>query len=164
MITKDEFIRELKHESALTMKILQRVPLDQKDWKPHEKSMTIGRLATHVAETTRWISVILENEVFDFAVNFKPPHTASTTEELLSIFQTNTDGALALLEKATEEIFEDSWTVKKGGQVVYEFKKKQAIRGWGFSHQYHHRGQLSVYLRMLDIPVPGMYGPSADEK
>lgn len=163
MAIKDEIIAELKHESVLTKKMLERVPLDNKEWKPHEKSMTVGRLATHIAENTRWLVRILSEDSFDFA-NFGPPHTASTTEELLGIFQKNLDESIALLEKATDEDFSRKWAIKRGGQVVMEFPKKAAIRGWALSHQYHHRGQLSVYLRMLDIPVPGMYGPSADEK
>jgi uncharacterized damage-inducible protein DinB len=164
MAIKDEFVAELKHESALTKKILEKVPLAQKDWKPHEKSMSLGRLATHIAENTRWITNVLNNDVFDFATNFKPPHTAATQAELLEIFQTNVDNGLAALENTPDEEFSKTWTVKRGEQVVFETKKKAAIRGWAFSHVFHHRGQLSVYLRLLGIAVPGMYGPSADER
>jgi uncharacterized damage-inducible protein DinB len=164
MAIKDEFIAELKHESILTKKMLERVPLDKKEWKPHEKSMTVGRLATHIAENTKWIVNILTNDAFDFGANFKPPYTASSTEELLGIFQKNIDDSIALLEKTADEDFGKKWSVTRGEQVVMSLPKKAAIRGWAFSHQVHHRGQLSVYLRLLDVPVPGMYGPSADEK
>ena len=165
MAIKDAFIGELKHESSLTKKMLERVPLEKKDWKPHEKSMTLGRLATHVAEITHWISDIIHIDVFNFAsdYNFNPPD-ATATEELLSIFQKNLDKALADLSETTDEEFSKLWTVKRGEQVMFSTPKKISIRGWGFSHLIHHRGQLSVYLRLLNEPVPGMYGPSADEK
>jgi uncharacterized damage-inducible protein DinB len=164
MALKDGLIAELKHESALTKKLLERVPLDKKDWKPHDKSMTVGRLATHIAECMGWTHRILNNDVHEFPTGPFTPHTAATTEELTGIFQKNLDEAIAALERATEEGFDKIWTAKRGDQTLYQIPKKVAIRGWGFSHVYHHRGQLSVYLRLLDVPVPGMYGPSADEK
>lgn len=164
MSLKDSFIGELKHESALTKKILERVPLDKKDWKPHEKSTSLGRLATHIAETHRWIATILSADEFDFAAAGFKPYVASSSEELLEILNKHVNEAIAALANATDEDFEKTWSIKRGGQVIMAPVKKVAIRGWGFSHTYHHRGQLSVYLRLLDIPVPGMYGPSADER
>lgn len=165
MAIKDAFIAELKHESSLTRKMLERVPLDKKEWKPHEKSMTLGRLATHVAEITHWASDIIHIDNFDFAKDFNfKPYTAATTEELLEIFQHNLDKAIHDLEGMTDEDFNKTWTIKSGEQVMRQFPKKVAIRGWALSHLIHHRGQLSVYLRLLEVPVPGMYGPSADEK
>ena len=161
MALKDAFIAELKHESALTKKILERVPFDKKDWKPHEKSMTIGRLATHIAQTPHWVSDILHSPDFDFAGRSFPSNTAASLEELLYIFQEKLDPAIADLEKASDELMNQSWTVRVGDKVMYQLVKKVAIRGWAL---IHHRGQLSVYLRLLDIPVPGMYGPSADER
>ncbi|MGC4034625.1 MAG: DinB family protein [Chitinophagaceae bacterium] len=164
MAIRDSFIGELKHESALTRKILERVPLDKKDWKPHEKSTSLGRLATHIAETHRWISTILGADEFDFATAAFKPNVASSTEELLAILDKHVNEAIEALSKATDEDFEKQWAIKRGGQTMMSPVKKVAVRGWGFSHTYHHRGQLSVYLRLLDIPVPGMYGPSADER
>lgn len=163
MPLKDAFIAELKHESALTKKMLERVPLDKKDWKPHEKSMTLGRLATHVAEIPHWTSDIIHIDLYDFQKNYTPGTNASTQEELLKIFQEKLDTAIADLEKTSDEEFKKMWTVKSGEQVYYNLPKAVAIRGWSFSHLFHHRGQLSVYLRLLDVPIPGMYGPSADE-
>lgn len=165
MAINDAFIAELKHESAMTKKMLERVPLDKKDWKPHEKSMSLGRLATHVAENTHWASTIIHIDDFDFLkdYNFKPVN-ASTTEELLNIFQTNLDKAIADLSTMSDSDFDKNWTVRRGEQVMFSTPKKIAIRGWAFNHNFHHRGQLSVYLRLLDVPVPGMYGPSADER
>jgi uncharacterized damage-inducible protein DinB len=165
MAIKDAFIAELKHETSLTKKMLERVPLDNKDWTPHEKSMTIGRLATHMAETIKWISDIRHIDDFDFMKNYNfNPHTAASTEELLQIFQTHLDNAINDLSEMSDDDFSNNWTVRRGEQVMFSTPKKVAIRGWAFSHMIHHRGQLSVYLRLLDVPVPGMYGPSADER
>jgi uncharacterized damage-inducible protein DinB len=165
MSISSSFTGELKHESTLTRKILERVPLDKADWKPHEKSMTVGRLATHIAEIPHWITEILSADEFDFAANPAPKrHTATSTEELLTIFEKNLNDALESLSKATDEEFNKIWAIKRGEQVVIASPKKIAVRGWGISHLIHHRGQLSVFLRLLDVPVPGMYGPSADER
>ena len=125
--------------------------------------MTVGRLATHVAETTGWISRILVADEFDFMASPVKSHTASSTGELMDIFQENLDKALVNLDKAPDEDFNKIWVVKRGEQIMFQTPKKVAIRGWGFSHLIHHRGQLSVFLRLMDVPVPGMYGPTADE-
>lgn len=165
MAIKDAFIAEMKHEAALTRKMLERVPLDKKDWKPHEKSMSLGRLATHIAETSHWASDIINIDDFDFIKNFNfNPRIASTREELLQLFETHLEKAISDLAKTTDEDFAKPWIVRRGEEVMFNTPKKVAIRGWAFSHLIHHRGQLSVYLRLLDVPVPGMYGPSADER
>jgi uncharacterized damage-inducible protein DinB len=164
MAIKDAFIAELKHEAGLTKKILERVPLDKAEWKPHEKSMTLGRLATHVAENFKWITEIKNIDDYDFATKVFKPNVAASQEELVSIFQSNLETAVNDLSLMTDEDFNKTWIVRVGEKVMYNTPKKVAIRGWAFSHHIHHRGQLSVYLRLLDIPVPGMYGPSADER
>ena len=165
MAIKDAFIGELKHESSLTKKMLERIPHDKKEWLPHEKSMSFDRLATHVAEITHWVSDIIHIDDFDFMKDFNfTPRIASSTEELLDIFQTNFDKAIADLLTMADEDFEKGWTIRRGEQVMFNTPKKIAIRNWALNHLIHHRGQLSVYLRLLDVPVPGMYGPSADEK
>jgi uncharacterized damage-inducible protein DinB len=165
MAIRDAFIAELKHESSLTKKMLEKVPLDKKDWKPHEKSMTIGRLATHIAEINHWVSDIIHIDDFDFMKDFNfQPRTASSPEELLEMFQTHLDKAINDLSSMNDEDFNKTWTVRRGEQVMFSTPKKVSIRGFALSHMIHHRGQLSVYLRLLDVPVPGMYGPSADEK
>lgn len=159
---KDGLIAELKHESGSTKRLLERVPMDKKDWKPHEKSMTLGKLASHVADIPHWASDIIHIDEFDFQKNYKPG-TAETNEELMNLFQQRMDKAIADLDSMKDEDFFKHWVVKSGDQVFYDLPKVVAIRGWALSHLYHHRGQLSVYLRLLDVPVPGMYGPSADE-
>ena len=164
MAVKESFMAELKHESALTGKMLAKVPMDKADWKPHEKSMTLGRLATHIAENFRWISDIKNIDDFDFAARPFQSYTAGSQQELMHIFQTNLDSAIRDLSVMEDEDFNKTWTVRAGEKVMYNTSKKVAIRGWAFSHHIHHRGQLSVYLRLLNVPVPGMYGPSADER
>jgi uncharacterized damage-inducible protein DinB len=163
MSIKDAFIAEMKHESAMTKKILERVPMDKKDWKPHEKSMTLGRLAAHVAEIPHWTSDIIHIDEYDFQKHYKPGQAPSTQDELMKTFQEKLETAIADLEKMNDEDFKKMWVVKGGEKVYYNLPKNVAIRGWSFSHLFHHRGQLSVYLRLLDVPIPGMYGPSADE-
>jgi len=164
MALKDALIGELKHESSMTKKMLERVPLDKKDWKPHEKSMTLGRLATHVAEIPHWVSRIVTMDEFDFLVQGFSSYTAVTSEELMTIFNDKLNKAINDLESLNDDDFSKNWTVRRGEQVMFNTPKKVAIRGWALNHLVHHRGQLSVYLRLLDVPVPGMYGPSADER
>lgn len=165
MAIKDGFISELKHEASFTKKMLERVPWDKKDWRPHEKSMTLGRLATHITETLKWISNIRHIDDFDFMRDLSFEfHTAATKEQLMQAFQENLENALSDLAAMSDEDFNKIWIVRRGEQVMYNMPKKVAVRAWGFSHQVHHRGQLSVFLRLLDVPVPGMYGPSADER
>lgn len=164
MSLKDSFIGELKHETSLTKKILERVPIDRKDWKPHEKSTSLGRLATHIAEINSWTTRILGADEFDFATAGFKSYIAASTEELIEILNTNVNEAIGSLSKATDADFEKLWNIRRGGHLIMSTVKKAAIRGWAFSHLYHHRGQLSVYLRLLDVPIPGMYGPSADER
>ena len=161
---RDALIAELKSESGLTKKILERVSLDKKDWKPHEKSMSLGRLATHVAEIPHWISDIINIDDFDFLARPYSSHVASSQEELMQIFNDNLERALDDLGATDIGAFDKNWTLRRGDNIIFELPKTKVIRSWGFSHLFHHRGQLSVYLRLLDIPVPGMYGPSADEK
>ena len=127
--------------------------------------MTLGRLATHITETLKWISNIRHIDDFDFMRDLSFEfHTAATKEQLMQAFQENLENALSDLAAMSDEDFNKIWTVRRGEQVMYNMPKKVAVRAWGFSHQVHHRGQLSVFLRLLDVPVPGMYGPSADER
>jgi len=163
MAIKDAFIPELKHESTLTKKMLERVPFEKKDWRPHPKSMALGRLATHVAEIPHWISRIITIDDWDFVARGFSSHVANSTEELLKIFEEKIAAAIADLEKTSDKEFNKKWIVRRGDQMRNELVKKVAIRGWGFNHLVHHRGQLTVYLRLIDVPVPSIYGPTADE-
>ena len=156
-------IAELKHESANTRKILERVPTDKLDWAPHEKSMKLGKLAKHIADLPVWIERILSANEFDFATasfNREPP---VSTEEILQLFDERLAKAIKCLEAATDENFNGLWIFRRGELIMFQLPKKVAFRSMAYNHIYHHRGQLSVYLRLLNVPVPGMYGPSADE-
>ena len=156
-------IAELKMEAASTRKMLERVPVEKNDWKPHDKSMKLGRLATHVAELPGWITTTMTTDELDFAkIDYKPV-IAATNEELLAKLDENVNKAIASLENANDADFEKMWTLRNGEKVFFSMPKKVVLRTVAYSHHYHHRGQLSVYLRLLDIPIPGMYGPSADE-
>ncbi|WP_276134518.1 DinB family protein [Polluticoccus soli] len=156
-------IAELQREAASTRKILAVVPTDKLEWRPHEKSMTLGRLASHVAEIPHWLNRPLENDVFDMAAQPYKPANCQNTQELLDLFETKLSAAIAALEKATDEDLAKQWTFRRGEHIVFQLSSYEAIRYMMGNHQVHHRGQLSVFLRLLDVPIPGMYGPSADD-
>ena len=158
------FIPELKHEAASTRKLLERVPTDKFDWKPHEKSMTLGRLASHIAEIPDWMTATLTTEELDFAKGGYKPTVPATKEELLEKFEQSYTKALETLTSATDETLRGLWTLKNGDHVIFTMPRIATLRSFVMNHFIHHRGQLTVYLRLLNIPVPGMYGPSADEK
>jgi uncharacterized damage-inducible protein DinB len=164
MSISSSLIGELRSESKSTRKILERVPFEHRDWKPHEKSMTLARLATHIAQLNRWVYTAIEHDEFVFQPSGNVIDIAASLPELLGIFEDHLAKALYALENCPEEDFEKTWTVKRGDRVIYQPTKKLAIRQWGFNHTYHHRGQLTVFLRLLNVPVPGMYGPTADER
>lgn len=164
MSLNQPLISEIKHEAANTRKILERIPMENAEWRPHTKSTTIGRLATHVAELPGWITMIANTDSMNFGNgNYKSP-TASNREELLAIFDKNVDDAVKSLEGMTEDHMKESWALLNGDRKIFEQPKAAVIRSFSMNHMLHHRAQLSVYLRLNDIPVPGMYGPSADEK
>ncbi|HVZ57093.1 MAG TPA: DinB family protein [Chitinophagaceae bacterium] len=164
MALHEALLAEFKHEAGLTRKMLERVPMESVSWKPHEKSMTLGRLATHIAEIPHWVVEILSTPEFDFAARPYNPRVAGSLAELLDIHDQNAARAVSALAAAGDTILNDNWTVRRGETVVFAAPRKVALRGWAYNHLYHHRGQLSVYLRMLEVAVPGMYGPSADER
>ena len=157
-------IAELKMEAANTRKMLESVPLDKGGYKPHEKSMALSRLATHIAELPGWIAMTLTTDELDFAKMDYKPVDATTTEELVAKLDENVNKAIATLEAATNEDFGKMWTLRHGEKIHFAMPKAVVIRSMALSHLYHHRGQLSVYLRMVDSYVPGMYGPSKDDQ
>jgi len=163
MAIKDALIAELKHEATNTRKMLERIPTDKFDWKPHEKSMTLGRLAAHIAETPLWVLRTIPVDEFDFAKNTFARKTYADTEELLKVFDDKQADAIASLETASDEILNAPYILRRGDHIIFQLPRKVMLRNFTFNHIVHHRGQLSVYLRLLNIPVPGMYGPSADE-
>ena len=156
------FVKELDQEAQTTRKMLQRVPADKYDFKPHEKSMTLKRLATHVAELPSWVSMTLTTDELDFADNPYQPVDIRNTTELLDYFERSLQDGKSHLVKATDEQLEPNWTLRNGEEVYSVSTKGEVIR-MALSQIIHHRAQLGVYLRLLDIPIPGSYGPSADE-
>ncbi|HVX27087.1 MAG TPA: DinB family protein [Parafilimonas sp.] len=163
MAINEALIAEFKHESNNTRKILERVPTDKLSWKPHEKSMTIGRLATHIAELPIWIDRAITESEFDFGSFVFKRETKESTEAILQLFEERKESAIKLLQSASDELLNSPYTMRRGEQILATIPKKVNIRNIGLNHIYHHRGQLSVFLRLLDVNVPGMYGPSADE-
>ncbi len=164
MAQNHALIAELQMEAASTRKMLERVPTEKNDWHPHAKSMKLGRLATHVAELPGWVVFTLGADELNFATMEYKPITNPTKEELLALHDKNVSDALAILEKTTDEDLEKMWSLKNGEHVHFTMPKKVVVRSMAYNHLYHHRGQLSVYLRLLDVPVPGMYGPTADDR
>ena len=163
MSQKHDFITELKMETASTRKILERVPVEKNDWKPHEKSMKLGNLAAHVAELPGWIAMTMVTDEFDVSTMNYKPNISQSTKELLAVLDENVNKALSALENSTDEDLEKMWTLRNGEHIIFAMPRKAVLRSSSLSHQYHHRAQLGVYLRLLDIPVPGIYGPSYDD-
>jgi uncharacterized damage-inducible protein DinB len=154
--------KEMEQEAQTTRKMLERVPADKFDWQPHPKSMTLRRLATHVAELPSWVSMILTTEELDFAKNPYQPVVVNSTAELLDYFETCLADGKAQLAQATEGQLGENWTLRNGEEIYSTDPKADVIR-MTYCQIVHHRAQLGVYLRLLDIPIPGSYGPSADE-
>lgn len=164
MAINTALLGELKHEGSSTRKMLERVPADKFDWSPHQKSMKLGRLAKHIAELNLWVERIMDSDEFDFAAATFNSNLPENSEAILKIFDERIAEATSVLEKVTDEDLNKIWTFRRGEQVMFQMPKKVALRSFAYNHIYHHRGQLSVYLRLLDIAIPGMYGPSADER
>lgn len=157
------FLAELENEAKVTRSCLERVPAEKFDWKPHEKSMTFGRLATHVAEMFGWAKSTADLTELDFSTMDYKPFEPKTTEELLSFFDQMVLEAKSALGRISDEQFHQNWTLRNGETVYFTMPRVAVMRTMVFNHIIHHRGQLSVYLRLNDIPVPAIYGPSADE-
>jgi uncharacterized damage-inducible protein DinB len=155
-----EFLKELEAEAEASRKCLERIPEKIYDWKPHERSMVMHSLTYVVADIPRWIQQIVETPFIDFATynNAKP----KTTTEMVNHFDVNLKDAKKALEHTTDEALSETFSLKNNGQVLMSMPKKDFITN-SINHLVHHRGQLTVYMRLNNIPVPMIYGPSADE-
>ena len=154
-------------ELATARRFLERVPDGKPEWRPHAKSMTLGRLATHVSELPGWVTNTFEHDELDIAPGGKPPSfwpVLPTTAAILEQFDRNAADARGRLAAASDADFAKPWSLKFGGQVVWTKSKFEVHRVWAMNHLVHHRAQLGVFLRLLDVPIPGSYGPSADER
>ena len=156
---------ELEHEMAGTRKVLDRVPDGRYDWKPHPKSMTLGRLASHLAELPGWGTYTMQVTELDIA----PPGETRTganlgsKAEILALFDQNIADAKKAISAGSDADFMVPWTLKKGGATIFTLPRIAVLRNLVLNHNVHHRAQLGVYLRILEVPVPAIYGPSADE-
>ena len=155
---------EFSHETALTRKMLGRAPEAHFAWKPHTKSMTLGRLAGHIAEIPGWVSHILTTEEMVIDMDKYKPFEPATLSDLLKVFDANVASAAECMKGRSDAILNATWRLKVGDRVVFELPRVAVIRLMVLNHMIHHRGQLSVYLRLRDVPVPATYGPSADER
>ena len=162
MAIKDSLLPEFDSEMATTRRVLERLREDKYDWAPHEKSMKAGRLASHIAEMTVWGTLGITQDSLDLSGGHQPFNAASR-EELLAAFDRNVAECRKAIEGASDEIFMQSWSLVNGGNTLMTLPKITVIRSFVLNHIIHHRGQLSVYLRLTDTPVPSIYGPSADE-
>ncbi|HEX8181131.1 MAG TPA: DinB family protein [Pyrinomonadaceae bacterium] len=159
----EPIIAELQHEAATTKRLLERVPQGSLTWQPHEKSMTLGRLAAHIASLPALIVKALQQDEFD-TNDFKAESAAAdNVAGIVNAFDENIARALELLPAQTDEHLLTSWRYRNGTQVLLEMPRLAVIRFIVLNHLFHHRGQLSVYLRLLDVALPSIYGPTADE-
>ena len=159
----DPVLAELAHEAATTRRLLDRVPERHLAWKPHEKSMTLGRLATHIAEIPGWVGSIVEKDEFDVGTGGYVPPTIDRVPEMVAMFDRNVAAATETLKRQSNDRLLAKWQLKKKGQLVVEMPRMGMIRSLLMNHLIHHRGQLSVYLRLQNVPLPSIYGPTADE-
>jgi uncharacterized damage-inducible protein DinB len=163
MSIAEAMIGEFSHEAVGTRKMLERVPEDKLSWKPHDKSMSLGRLASHLAEIPEWAETIVNNDSFDMAGGDYNPKDFSSRQELLECFDANVENFKKILGGQDDEHLFKNWKLTQGDHVAVEMARVACLRGFVLSHIVHHRGQLSVYLRENDVPLPALYGPSADE-
>jgi uncharacterized damage-inducible protein DinB len=158
----DPILGELAHESQATARMLERVPQDRLAWTPHPKSTPLGKLAWHIASIPSRVSMLLREGAFDLGAA-RPSEPPDQVPEIVTAFHTHTAEVRALLEALDDEAARKPFTFKRGEQVLREVPTIVMVRNILLNHTYHHRGQLSVYLRLLDVPVPATYGTSADE-
>jgi uncharacterized damage-inducible protein DinB len=164
MAIVEALLAEYDHEMAVTRKVLERVDEARLGWQPHERSMKLGQLAQHVATIPEWGHTILEQAEFNMADGAPRPPAVTTSAELLGLFDTTVKAVRGELAGKTDAELVSTWTFKHNGQPMFAMPRASAWRSWVMNHQIHHRGQLSVYLRLTGSKVPGIYGPSADEE
>ena len=163
MSFSETLLPEFDEEMSNTRKLLACVPDGKFDYKPHEKSMTLGRLASHVAEMPSWAAYTLASETLDLPVDAKP-RVAGSKAELMEMFDKNVPEAREKIAAASDEDWRKLWTLKIGDKAVLSMPRSKVMRSMVMNHMVHHRAQLGVFLRLNDVMFPGMYGPSADEK
>lgn len=161
MSTIDPILAELAHEMATTRRLLEKAPDAKFGWKPHERSMTLGRLAGHIAELPGWVGSIVDKPGFDVGGD-RTPFSPAGTAETLAAFDKHVALATQALKPLTDTALMETWRLTKQGQLILEMPRVGVVRTLLLNHLIHHRGQLSVYLRLLNVPLPSIYGPTAD--
>jgi uncharacterized damage-inducible protein DinB len=162
MSTIETLLKELEQEAVTTRKMLSCVPNDKYDWQPHPKSMTIRRLATHIADIPTWLEMAIYDDELNFATSTRKEPVINNTDELLKFQDESVAKGKAALKSATEDTLAEPWTLSNGDHIISVRPKSEVIR-MAYCQIVHHRAQLGVFLRLLDVPIPGSYGPSADE-
>lgn len=162
MAIKDGLLAEFDHETAAARRLLERIPDEKLAWQPHAKSRTLGALATHLSELPEWTDAILNRAQFDLAAAPAAAPPAASRAALLATFDRHAASARSMLDKTDGEL-SAYWSLRRGDQEIFTMPRVSAFRTFVLYHLVHHRGQLTVYLRLNDIPVPSIYGPSADE-
>lgn len=158
----ENLLPEFEFEMALTRKVLEKVDWTKKDWKPHDKSMSFGELAAHLGEVTNWCIDTLTKPEVDMAKTPYAKPNFNTLEDLLSAFDRGVEECKKVLLATKDSAFDEIWKLKAGEQVFISMPRIAVYRGFIIKHMVHHRGQMTVYLRLNDIAVPSVYGPSAD--
>lgn len=164
MSISQAFTAEIQHEAMATRRLLEAIPEDKFDWKPHDKSMALGRLGGHIAEMPRWGVSMLGSDELDLATVSEKFEAFNPTsmEALLEGFDQGIEALIEAFSDKDDALFGAVWTLRKGDDVISQMPRGAAIRGFVLSHVVHHRGQLTVYLRLLDVELPSVYGPTAD--
>ena len=165
MAIAESMLPEFDHETATTRTLLERVPAGKSDWKPHAKSMSLGQLAMHIANIPQWTAITLERTEFDTSPPGGQRLTTPAFESpahLLEAYNDSVTAARALLSRTSDAEFMVQWTLKSGGRNMFSMPRVAVFRSFVLNHAIHHRGQLSVYLRLLDVAIPSIYGPTAD--
>ncbi|MEK3720489.1 DinB family protein [Paenibacillus sp. FSL H8-0034] len=163
-MVKQLIVGDAMHELATTRRILERLPEEHMSWKPHEKSMTLGGLATHLINLLNWQIAIFQYTEFDLSTVPQRRVALEKRADVLEEFDANVDKFAKLLDECDEITLGEEWTLRHGDHIILRKPRAMALRTFGLSHMIHHRAQLGVYLRLLDIPLPGIYGPTADEE
>lgn len=160
----DSLTSQFNYETRTTRKHLERLPNDKFDWRPHQKSFTAGGLASHIVECINWTNdVFTKNEVDINPATYKP-FLSGSTNDLLAAFDNAVETGKRILAEVDDEAAMQPWSLKVNGRVLFERPRVDVFRDFTLSHLIHHRGQFSVYLRLLEVPVPSTYGPTADEQ
>ena len=162
MSLNQAILPEFDHEMANTRKTLERVPDAKLDWTPHQKSMSMGKLATHLATITQWTYAVVGQDSFDVS-NAPPQPALKSKQEILQAFDKSTAAARQAIAGASDDQLAKPWSLLKEGHAIFTLPRIGVVRSFILNHTIHHRAQLGVYLRLNDIPVPSIYGPSADE-